>query len=359
MSGVVLEARELRVRPFGARGERRGGTESGFVLEIEALDLHAGEVLAVLGPNGAGKSTLLRALGGLEMPERGQIVAHTSGPVAMVFQRPLLLSGSVAWNVALPLWGAGMPRAERHRRAERALAHFGLEALAERRGNTLSGGEMRRVALAQAFVREPAVLLLDEPFDDLDARAQEMLSLDLRSAIGATGVAVALVTHDLRQAMLLADRIAVLLGGRLAQAGMRADVLRRPASAEVARLVGMANLLPGSVVGRDESGYAVVEIAGECRLRAASGLAVGTSVLAGIRPEHVKVDVGRGETSVIGKGLVARTLHDGVLVTAWIAWAGHELRTVAIAGRGLGHTLADGDEVSFAVRPEDVHLIRR
>jgi len=113
------------------------------------------------------------------------------------------------------------------------------------------------------------------------------------------------------------------------------------------------------VVGRDESGYAVVEIAGECRLRAASVLALGTSVLAGIRPEHVKVDVGRGETSVIGKGLVARTLHDGVLVTAWIAWAGHELRTVAIAGRGLGHSLADGDEVAFAIRPEDVHLIRR
>jgi ABC-type Fe3+/spermidine/putrescine transport system ATPase subunit len=277
----------------------------------------------------------------------------------MVFQRPLLLSGSVSWNVALPLWGAGVARAERRRRAERALAHFGLEALAGRRASTLSGGETRRLALAQAFVREPAVLLLDEPFDDLDARAQELLSLDLRGAIGATGVAVALVTHDLRQAMLLADRIAVLLGGRLAQAGTRDDVLRRPASAEVARLVGMANLLPGTVVGRDEDGYVVVEIAGECRLRAVSALAVGTNVFAGIRPEYVKVDVGRGETFVIGKGPVARTLHDGVLVTAWIAWAGHELRTVAIAGRGLGHSLTDGDAVAFAVRPEDVHLIRR
>jgi ABC-type Fe3+/spermidine/putrescine transport system ATPase subunit len=358
MSGVVLEARGLHVRPFSRQGQRRAAGEGGFELAVDALDLNAGEVLAVLGPNGAGKSTLLRALAGLETPLQGRIVARAGGPVAMVFQRPVLLSGSVAWNVALPLWGAAIRRAERRRRAAQALAHFGLEGLANRRAGTLSGGEIRRVALAQAFVREPAVLLLDEPFDDLDARAQEQLSLDLRAAIGATGIAVALVTHDLRQAMLLANRIAVLLGGRLAQAGARDDVLRRPASAEIARVVGMANLLPGTVVGRDDDGHAVVEIAAECRLRAASALAVGTAVLAGIRPEHVKVDVGRGETCVAGKGRVVRTLHDGVLVTAWISWAGHELRTVAIAGRGLGHSLADGDVVAFAVRPEDVHLIR-
>ena len=359
MSGVALEARGLRVRPLARRGEASRAAGGGFVLEVDALELCAGEVLAVLGPNGAGKSTLLRALAGLEAPERGRVEAHASGPVAMVFQRPVLLAGSVAWNVGLPLWGEGVPRAERRRRVARALAHFGLEALAARRAATLSGGEMRRVALAQAFVREPAVLLLDEPFDDLDAGAQERLSLDLREAIAATGVAVALVTHDLRHAMLLADRIAVLLGGRLAQVGATENVLRAPASAAVARLVGMTNLLPGTVVAREGDGVAVVEIAPECLLRAESPLGVGTRVLAGIRPEHVKVDVGRGETIPVGKAAVVRTLHDGVIVTAWLSWAGHELRTVAIAGRGLGHSLAPGDEVAVAVRAEDVHLIAR
>ncbi len=356
MSHVALEARDLRVRPFAGNGER-SGSPRGFVLEVDALDLHEGEVLAVLGPNGAGKSTLLRTLAGLERPDRGIVVARAIGAVAMVFQRPVLLTGSVAWNAELPLWGARMRRGERRARASRALSHFGLEGFAGRRAATLSGGEMRRLALVQAFVREPAVLLLDEPFDDLDARAQEQLCADLREVLGASRVAVALVTHDLRQAMLLADRIAVLVGGRLAQVGPRDDVLARPVSAEVARLVGMANLLPAAVVGRDEEGFARVEVAPGCMLRAVSDLPPGARVLAGIRPEHVKVDVGRGETFVVGKGTVARTLHDGVLATAWIAWAGHELRTVAISGRGLGHSLRRGDQVSFAIRPEDVHLV--
>jgi ABC-type Fe3+/spermidine/putrescine transport system ATPase subunit len=359
VSGLALEARNLRVRPFAAGGKPRRPGEGDFTLEIDAIELRAGEVLAVLGPNGAGKSTLLRSLAGLERPERGHVETHAAGPVAMVFQRPILLSGRVAWNVGLPLWGAGLGRAERRRRVEHALAHFGLASLAARRAGTLSGGEMRRVALAQAFVRAPAVLLLDEPFDDLDAGAQELLSLDLRAAIGKTRVAVALVTHDLRQAMLLADRIAVLLGGRLAQLGARAEVLRRPASAEVARLVGMANLLPGRVVERDAEGFTVVELPGEARLRAASALPVGASVLVGIRPEHVKLDIGRGDTGVIGKGRVARALDDGVLVTAWISWGSCEVRTVAISGRGLGSTLAAGDVVSLAVRPQDVHLLAR
>lgn len=353
MSEAVLEARALRVRPFGARGP------GAFALEVDALALCAGSVLAVLGPNGAGKSTLLRALAGLETPERGGVARRGAGPVAIVFQRPVLVAGSVAWNVGLPLWGGGVPRAERRRRVANALARFGLEGLAARRADALSGGETRRVALAQAFVREPDVLLLDEPFDDLDARAQEMLSLDLREAIRATQIAVALVTHDLRQALLLADRIAVLLGGRLAQVGPRDTVLRRPASEEVAPLVGMANLLPGRVVAREAGELALVELAPEHRLRAESDAAPGTDVWVGIRPEHVKVDVGRGETEVIGKGRVVRTLSDGALVHAWVAWAGHELRTVAIAGRGLGHALAPGDGVSLAVRPGDVHLLPR
>lgn len=353
MSDAVLEARDLRVRPFGEGGP------GDFVLEIGALALHAGSVLAVLGPNGAGKSTLLRSLAGLERPAGGSITRGAAGPVAMVFQRPVLVAGTVEWNVALPLWGAGVARAERRRRVTDALARFGLGPLAARRADALSGGEVRRVALAQAFVREPAVLLLDEPFDDLDARAQEALSLDLREAIRATNVAVALVTHDLRQALLLADRIAVLIGGRLAQAGPRDLVLRHPANEQIAPLVGMTNLLPGRVVARDGEGLAVVEIAPEHRLRAAADAAPGSDVWVGIRPEHVKVDVGRGDTFVIGKGRVVRTLSDGVLVTAWIAWADRELRILAIAGRGLGHALAPGDGVSLAVRPQDVHLLPR
>ena len=350
MSGAcVVSARHLRVE--------RGAPPTGFTLAVEALDLFAGDVLAVVGSNGAGKTTLLRALAGLE-PACGGRVQHAGGrPVALIFQRPVMLTGSVAFNVRAPLWGAGIPRAQALPRAERALARFGLEGLGDRCATTLSGGEMRRVALAQAFVREPGALLLDEPFDDLDLAAREALTLDLRSAIRDTGAAVALVSHDLGPAVLLASRIAVLVDGRLAQLGPREDVLRRPVSPAAARLLGMANLLPGSVVGRDGEGRAVVELAPGVRLTAVSDAPIGTRVVAGLRPEDVKIDVGRGATPIVGKGRVLHTLSDGALVTVQIDWGGVVLRTFLIAGRGLGRALRAGDAVSLAVCAEDVHLM--
>ncbi len=355
MNATALEARDLRVRPGAAEGR----PAAAFMLEVESLALRAGEALAILGPNGAGKSTLLRALAGVERCETGSVVRHADRPVAMVFQRPVTLAGSVSWNVALPLFGAGVARAERRRRTRTALERFGIAALASRDARTLSGGEARRVALAQAFVREPAVLLLDEPFDDLDARAQERLSLDLAAALAETGIALALVTHDLRQALLLADRVAVLVEGRIAQIDRRDVVLQRPATIDIAPLVGMSNLLPGIVGARDDSGARSIELAPGTRLLADTALPEGTHVIAGVRPEQVKIDVGRGERFIVGKGRVLRTLSDGLLVTIWIDWNGFELRTVTIAGRGLGHEIAAGDCISLAIRPDDVHVLER
>jgi len=349
----VLSARDLHV----VRGAQ-GRPDLGFTLSVEALDLHAGEALAVIGPNGAGKTTLLRALAGLEPECARAITSRSPRPVALVFQRPIMLSGSVAYNVRAPLWGARVAAAQTSRRAAAALRRFGLEGLAERAASTLSGGELRRVALAQAFVREAGVLLLDEPFDDLDVAAREALTLDLRTAIRDTGTALALVTHDLAQALLLAERIAVLLHGRLVQLGPHDTVLRKPATPEIARLVGMSNLLAGVVTGRDDAGRAVVELAPEQWIAADSDAPIGARVVAGVRPEDVKIDVGRGDTPVIGKGRVLRTLSDGSLVSVWIGWGGVELRTLLIAGRGLGHALRAGDIVSLAIRPDAIHLMR-
>jgi len=345
----VLTARELRVV--------RGEPGRGFTLAVDALHLNAGEVLAVIGPNGAGKTTLLRALAGLEPGCGGRVQRATDRPVALVFQRPVMLAGSVAFNVRAPLWGAGVPRAEAARRASAALARFRLEAFAERAASTLSGGEMRRVALAQGFVRQPGVLLLDEPFDDLDVATREALTLDLRSALRETGAALGLVTHDLGQALGLAERIAVLVAGRLVQTGPREQVLRRPATPVAARLVGMSNLLPGRVVALGDQGQATVEIAPGVRLASVSSAPLGARVVAGIRPEDVKIDVGRGDTPIVGKGRVLHTLSDGALVTLQIDWGGVLLRTFLIAGRGLGHALRPGDLVSLAIRADDVHLM--
>jgi ABC-type Fe3+/spermidine/putrescine transport system ATPase subunit len=350
-SDAVLAARDLVVRP-GARAD-------GFTLRVSALALRRGEVLAILGPNGAGKTTLLRALAGLVAPSAGAIEVRAPRGVALVFQHPLLLAGSVAWNAEVPLWGRGIARRERRERACTALARFGIGALAERDATTLSGGEARRLALARAFVVVPDVLLLDEPFDDLDAAGREVLVQDLASAIHETDIAVAIVTHDLRQALLLADRIAVLSAGALAQLDARDEVLRHPASAEVAALVGMSNWLPGRVRSRDAGGLAVVELAPAATLRSGTACAVGTDVWVGIRPEHVKIDVDHSDPNTLGAASVETRVSDGALVVAWIAWSALRLRTHLLAGRGLGQTLKAGDGVFIAVRPEDVHVLPR
>jgi ABC-type sulfate/molybdate transport systems ATPase subunit len=341
---------------------RRSSKSGVFELRVEALALDAGGVLAVLGPNGAGKSTLLRSLAGLEPVLAGRIERRVEGPVAMVFQRPVAFSGSVLHNLRVALSGQRLSRREARVRVEEALDHFGIAALASRHAATLSGGELRRLALARAFALRPAVLLLDEPFDDLDAAGQEALTLDLRRAIAGSEVAVAVVTHDLRRALLLADRVAVLLEGRLAQQGPRDEVLSRPATPAVARLVGMSNLIPGvlrAVAGELASVFVDEQHAIAVASAPDASLAPGAAVWAGIRPERLKLDVGRGEGLPIGKGVVHTVVSDGVASTVGVAWAGLELRTHLLAGRGLARTVRSGDCVTLSVRPEDVHLLPR
>jgi ABC-type sulfate/molybdate transport systems ATPase subunit len=342
---AALHARDLVVRL-----ETR---ESRFELAIDELELHSGRVLAMLGPNGSGKTTLLRALAGL-VPIAGGHVERGEGPVTMVFQRPVAFAGTVAHNVRVALLGARLDTDERERRVAAALDQFGIGTLADRRTHRLSGGELRRVALARAFALRPRALLLDEPFEDLDAAAQRALSADLDLAIRETNVAVGLVTHDLRHAVALADRIAVLAGGRLEQVDHTDRVLAAPATPGVARTVGMRNLLPGEIRGggvQIDPGHRVA--LAEC------ALPEGTPVWLGLRPEHVKVDVGRGDTAPIGDGRVTAVVSDGVLTHVTLAWAGHELETHLLSGRGLARTIAPGDEVRLSVSPAAAHVLSR
>lgn len=341
----------LQVQNLVVRLETRRGR---FELSIDELELRAGRVLAVLGPNGSGKTTLLRALAGLVRPAAGSIARAGAGPVTMVFQRPIAFAGTVAHNVRVALLGTRLDAAERRRRVADALGRFGMGALAERRAHRLSGGELRRLALARAFALRPSVLLLDEPFEDLDASAQRALSADLGEAIRGAQIAVALVTHDLRHAVSLADRMAVLASGRLEQVDRPERVLAAPATPTVARTVGMCNLVPGEIVGgavRIDAEHSVTPR--EC------DFPDGTPVWLGLRPEHVKLDVGRGDSAPIGSAIVKAVLSDGILTRVTLDWAGRELETHLLSGRGLARTIATGDEVRLSVSRQDAHVLPR
>jgi len=167
-----------------------------------------------------------------------------------------------------------------------------------------------------------------------------------------------MVTHDLRRALLLADRIGVLHDGRLLQEGPRAEVLARPCSLAVARQVGMSNLVRGRLLREGERACVELDAQHRIPIAAASAPPGDTFVWAGIRPEHLKLDVGRGEGESIGKGTVRSVVDDGVAAGVSIEWGGTLLSTHLLAGRGLARTIAAGDPVSLSVRPDHVHLLR-
>jgi molybdate transport system ATP-binding protein len=229
-----------------------------------ALDAADGETVAVLGPNGAGKTTLLRALAGLQPLDDGWVrlddvvldgpatatyVVPERRSVGVVFQDYLLFPHlTVLENVAFGLRSRGTARAEARTRARGWLTRVGLDDRAAAKPAELSGGQQQRVALARALVTEPRLLLLDEPLAALDAGTRTELRRDLRAYLATCGGARVLVTHELLDAVALADRLIVLERGRVAQSGPVQEVASRPRSRYVADLVGL-NLLHGRADG--------------------------------------------------------------------------------------------------------------
>ncbi len=220
-----------------------------------------GELLALIGPSGSGKTSVLRAIAGLSMPQRGRIACNgetwfdaaqgialppQARRVGLVFQDYALMPHLTALdNVALPL--RNLTKAGARARAAELLALVNLEGLEARRPQHLSGGQRQRVAIARALAREPAVLLLDEPFSAVDQMTRERLKRELVALRARVTIPIILVTHDLDEAMALADRIAIMHRGRTLQSGRPEAVRLRPDSATIARLMGQTNVLEGRV----------------------------------------------------------------------------------------------------------------
>ena len=279
---------------------RRYGTRT--VLDVESLAVEPGEVLAIVGPNGAGKSTLFRTLLLLERPDAGSIrldgvvMRHRDprarGRLAGVFQRPLLFTGTVRQNVAFSLRAAGITGARQRDRVEDALGWLGLGELASRPVQTLSGGEAQRVALARALVLEPQIVLLDEPTSNLDVSVRRRFRQDLESVARQRAGSVVLITHDATEAFGLADRIAVMHDGRIAQVATPDEIMLRPGTPFVAELTGAELLLHGAVESV-EDGIAGLRVSPELVLWAAVQhdvkLRRGASAAVAYRPEDVSL----------------------------------------------------------------------
>ncbi|MCH8465916.1 MAG: ABC transporter ATP-binding protein [Roseinatronobacter sp.] len=270
-------------------------------VERVSFDLGEGEMMALLGPSGCGKTTTLRMIGGFESPDSGQI--HLSGRdithlppeargIGFVFQDYALFPHlNVLDNVKFGL--RKLPRRAAEARARDMLALVGLEELGARKPHELSGGQQQRVALARTLAVAPPLVLLDEPFSNLDAAMRVETRQEVRKLLKAPGSAAILVPHDQEEAMAVADRIAVMEKGRVIQIGTPDEIYRNPVSAFVASFMGRSNILPGTA-----SGMEVKTEFGTLPLSRAANGAVSLSV----RPEQIMLEADPdGPASVVGR----------------------------------------------------------
>ena len=322
-----------------------------------SFSVEDGRVAAILGPSGCGKTTALRVIAGLEAPDGGEVLvdgrsvlgrpAHRRGTGLMFQELALFPHLDVQRNVDFGLRMAKWSRPDRERRVAELLTLVDLSGYGRRRMHELSGGERQRVALARTLAPEPAVLLLDEPLGALDEALKRELRTQLRTILTRVGTTSLMVSHDLRDAVAIADDLVIMGEGRVLQSGALSDVLANPASPAVARLLGYVLLLEGAIEGGTDGDRLVdpavgaVEFSAEARFR-------GDGVQAFMHPASVEA-VPAG--SPRGSGVVVTVVAarpDGPALTLDLSL--RDGRPVA-ARWGVGPPPATGDAVELAIQP--------
>ena len=330
-----------------------------------SLDIHPGELVALVGGSGCGKTTTLRLIAGFERPDGGQIlfgdrVVNDVPParrgVGIVFQSYALFpTMTVTDNIGFGLRVARWPQARIRDRVAELVALTNLGGLERRYANQLSGGQQQRVALARALARRPEILLLDEPLSALDAKIRLRLRAEIRKIQQDLGVTTLYVTHDQEEALSLADRLAVMRGGRIEQLGRPEEVYGQPRTGFVADFIGVSSLVPCRVVSAKEG---LLDWNGQ-RLRASpKGLADGAEVTLAVRPE--KLAVLAAATPSNGQNRV-----DGVVDVVTFLGANVRLE-VSVQGRpfwvDVPHAQAAGFErktpVALTWAPEDAVVLQ-
>jgi tungstate transport system ATP-binding protein len=271
------------------------------VLKDVSFSVSDGEIFTFIGPSGSGKTTILRLIDMLERPKSGKILIDGTNVtkihdrekirvrrrMSMVFQKPSPLRGTVYSNVALGLQFRKVSADEISRRVSESLEMVGLGGYEERKALTLSGGEMQRVAIARAITTKPEVLLLDEPTANLDPGSTEKIESMIGGLRDRLGITVILSTHDMVQGQRLADRIAVVIDGRIGQIGTSKEIFYKPMTHAVARMVGVEDILDG-VVTENEAGLAAIDVNGVL-ITACSTASSGTPVTLYMRPEDITI----------------------------------------------------------------------
>lgn len=307
------------------------------VLQNINLEIYQGEFFCLLGASGCGKTTLLRILAGFETPTSGRVLINGEDitqvppykrPVNMMFQSYALFPHmSVAKNVAFGLHQEKLDPHVIRARVSEGLRLVQMERYKDRKPHQLSGGQRQRVALARSLVKQPQLLLLDEPLAALDKKLREETQFELDNIQEKVGVTFMMVTHDQEEAMTIASRIAVMEEGCVAQVGTPHEIYEYPATRYVADFVGTTNLLHGLVV-HEEMDHMRIEGEGlemPLRVEPPSGAPVGASVSVSLRPEKIKVSQRQPRREYnVAKGIVEDIAYLGDVSIYHVRLEGHD-----------------------------------
>ena len=325
------------------------------VLNDISLEMGDGEFVVLVGPSGCGKSTLLRMIAGLEDITSGQItiggkvvnnMPAKERDIAMVFQSYALYPHmKVADNMSFSLRLAGAPKAEIRQRVAEAAEILGLQDLLDRLPRELSGGQRQRVAMGRAIVRNPRAFLFDEPLSNLDAKLRVKMRGEIKRLHQRLGKTMVYVTHDQTEAMTMADKIVVLNGGRIEQAGAPLELYNNPTNLFVAGFIGSPEI--NLFEARYEGGTEITIKGGQAMpLGAALDVKAGTDIVYGVRPQHITL----GETGVKAVVLVVEPTGDAQEVLARI---GEEDLSVVVRD----HKLLRPDElIHLVIDPERLFI---
>jgi iron(III) transport system ATP-binding protein len=315
-----------------------------------SLEVETGKLITLLGPSGCGKTTTLRCLAGLERPQTGRIVignrtvfdsaTRTFVPasdrgIGMVFQSYAIWPHMTVFeNVAFPLRVSRTKKysaAEVRERVSRMLEMVQLAGFAQRPATQLSGGQQQRLAFARGLVHEPAILLLDEPLSNLDAKLREQMRIELKRLQRSLGITTVYVTHDQSEALALSDEIAVFDAGHIVQRGAPQDIYRQPKSRFVADFVGSANFVPGTVAGSEGRLTQLDTAHGVMQCIFAEPIGAGMKALVTARPEDVVLFDGSATSALTDglntlKGKIVNRIYLGEVVDYIVDLGDRELR---------------------------------
>lgn len=335
------------------------------VVKNVSLEVQKGEFLTLLGPSGCGKSTTLRMIAGFEVIDSGQVLIHgrdvSNVPanrrgIGMVFQSYALFPNMTALdNVGFGLKMQKLDARTTRGKARKILAEVGLESVMDHLPHQLSGGQQQRVALARAIVREPEVLLLDEPLSALDAKIRIQLRELIKDLQIRRQITTIYVTHDQEEALSISDRIAVMNQGVIVQLGAPNEIYARPADPFVATFVGTLNKLPGQVV---DTTTGMAEIAGH-RMTVPALIGRAGRVTLGVRPEKIRLyagDANLGTGEAIFSGVLKTIALFGSVVRITVLLGESEVKIDMLNKEGVLEARA-GSEVRFGVPVENLLIL--